>query len=162
MEEDPELSAKVNPNVALILDDCISQKEIKTCPYLRRVFTEGRHSKIGIYITTQYAKGIDTIARGNVDYAFIFFQIQILQKESIARDFLGFMPQVQAYEVIDKYCQHRQALVVDTSALSNDPNEVLYLCNAEEVDNFRLGCEEMWKSTESPITDCKQLIELPR
>ena len=161
MEEDPELAKKVNPFVALILDDCISQKEIKTCPFLRRVFTEGRHSKVAIFITTQYAKGIDTIARGNVDYAFIFFQIQLLQKESIARDFLGFMPQIQAFEVIDKFCQDRQALVVDTSALSNNPNEVLYLCNAKEVDNFRLGCEEMWKSTECPITDAKQFIELP-
>jgi hypothetical protein len=143
----PKNNKQVNPYVILVFDDVISDGEtMKRNPLIQGLFTEGRHLKTSVYFSTQYAKGVSTIARANCDFAFIFKQNQYTQMEAIAEDFLGMMEKRAAMYLIQKYAVGRQALVVDCASTSTDPNEILYVFTAEETpEKFKMGCKEFWK-----------------
>lgn len=58
-------------HVLLILDDCISDVDFKTCKAFKKVFTRGRHVNISLILTTQYMNSIPPVARSNCDYIFV-------------------------------------------------------------------------------------------
>ncbi len=146
---EPEYRKHWNPNLLLILDDVISGDDnIKYSRPLDKIFTLGRHLKIGIYISSQYAKGVNTVARGNIDLAVIYQQTQYLQKESITRDFLGnFSNPRIANEILDKFTSSERtgtehsAIAIDLSENSTDLSKILYQVHAEEDNGSKLGDE---------------------
>ena len=144
----PEERENINPNLAII-DDIISDSGFKYSEDLNAIFTEGRHNKISIWLTTQYAKAINTVGRGNTDYAIILAQFMERQQESLANDFLNFIHKDAAYELIDRFtCIERleemgadehQLLVVKLCENSKDLNNILFKLNADDPGKFTLG-----------------------
>jgi hypothetical protein len=142
----PQDHRQVNPYKAVVFDDVISDGEIlKRDMDIVSLFTEGRHLKLPTFFCTQYAKGVSTVMRGNVDLAFIFKQGQRLQKESIAEDFISMLDKREAMAIIDKYCQGFQCLVIDTASTSTAPEDVLFVFTAEDPGKFKLGCKQFWE-----------------
>jgi hypothetical protein len=143
----PKNKHQVNPYVIIVFDDVISDGEtMKRNRLIQGLFTEGRHLKTSVYFATQYAKGVSTISRANCDFAFIFKQVQHLQLEALAEDFLGMLPKRVGMHIINKFAEGRQTLVVDCSSNSTNPNEILYVFTAQETpEKFKMGCKEFWK-----------------
>ena len=79
----------------ILLDDVISDPNVlkKDQRHLVKLFTEGRHHKVFVLITTQYAKAITPTIRGNTDYVFIMKTIQGRQREALWEDFGDFLTQ---------------------------------------------------------------------
>lgn len=136
---------EINPWKCVVLDDVISDHHIKTCKILESLFTIGRHVLIAVYLASQYAKGVSTIMRGNIDYLVTFKQQQLIQLESIAQDFLGALKVKDSYNLLRKYAHGHQALVIDVANLSGDPNDVVYVYTAKDPGKFCLGCREFWE-----------------
>lgn len=150
LDENGELDAdrcEVNPWKCLVLDDVISEdKAVKYSKLLEQLFTKGRHYRIAIYLCSQYAKGVNTVMRGNVDYLITFRQKQLLQMESIAKDFLtDGMDIKQAYALLRKYAHGHQAVVIDVANIAGDPSETIFLWEAKDPGKFILGCREFWE-----------------
>ena len=55
----------------VLLDDVISDQRLKYDANLMELFVAGRHYKLFVLITTQYAKAITPTIRGNTDYCFM-------------------------------------------------------------------------------------------
>lgn len=148
---------KVNPNIIIILDDCINQDlHHSLAEHLKYVFFNGRHLKILFIITLQYARGIPPGFRENIDMCFLYRMHSIAQKEAICENFLGNYPKKTALKILSEcvWQDHetgvRQFLCVDTSG-NSDLGHELYVGQATEPPKFKIGCEEWWK-TDDPAS----------
>ena len=57
MKKNPEEGKKINPYVVIVLEDCLSQ-DLQHMELLKDIFFNGRHLKLMLLISLQYARGI--------------------------------------------------------------------------------------------------------
>ena len=91
---DPKLTDKQKEKIApffVLLDDVISDQRLRYDEKLCELFVAGRHYKLFVLITTQYAKAITPTLRGNTDYCFMMKCIQSRQREALWEDFADFL-----------------------------------------------------------------------
>ena len=70
---------------------------------LMELFVAGRHYRLFVMITTQYAKAITPTLRGNTDYCFMMKTIQQRQLEALWEDFGSFLTKDAFAAVINAY-----------------------------------------------------------
>lgn len=134
----------------VLLDDVISDQRLKYDQNLIELFVAGRHYRLFILITTQYAKAITPILRGNTDYCFIMKTIQQRQRESLWEDYGDFLTKDAFGQLIDAYTEDNEVLVIDTCPEHHvNPLEMLYWWKACDPGNFKMGSKDYWKSAES-------------
>lgn len=75
----------------ILLDDVISDPNIRYDPSITELFVAGRHYKLFVLITTQYAKAITPTLRSNADYVLMLHNKQESQREALWRDFADFV-----------------------------------------------------------------------
>lgn len=152
-----EEQRKVDPRMVIILDDVIAQ-DLHHDDVLKFCFFNGRHLKIALMITTQYAKGLPPGLRENTDLAVIFALHSIAQREAAAENFLGHWDKKESKRFIDRnvwvdyVTQQRQCVVVDNSGRSPIENS-LYICQPQEPEDeghWFLGAPEYWGSEIPP------------
>jgi hypothetical protein len=139
----------------VLLDDVISDQRLKYDANLMELFVAGRHYRIFTLITSQYAKAITPVIRGNTDYCFIMKTIQQRQREALWEDFADFLTKEAFYQIVDAYTEDNEVLVVNTCPEQKvDPLEMLFWWKATDPGEFRMGSKEFWESamtTDSPI-----------
>lgn len=139
----------------VLLDDVISDQRLKYDANLMELFVAGRHYRLFVLITTQYAKAITPTLRGNTDYCFIMKTIQQRQREALWEDFGDFLTKDAFAQVLDHYTEDNEVLVIDTCPEHTvDPLQMLYWWKACDPGAFKFGSKEFWKSAEiadSPI-----------
>ena len=132
----------------ILLDDVISDTSIKYDRNMMELFVAGRHYKLFVLITTQYAKAVTPCLRGNTDYVLIFKCMQGRQREALLEDFGDFMTKDGFYTILDAYTEDQEMLVIDTSENTNDPMTMLKWWRAEDPGEFKLGTKEYWKAAD--------------
>ena len=131
----------------ILLDDVISDQRLKYDPNLMELFVAGRHYRLFVLITTQYAKAITPTIRGNTDYVFIMKCIQQRQREALWEDFGDFLTKDAFSQILDAYTEDNETLVIDTCPEHTvDPLEMLYWWKAEDPGEFHMGSKEYWES----------------
>ena len=131
----------------VLLDDVISDQRLKYDANLMELFVAGRHYKLFVLITTQYAKAITPTLRGNTDYCFIMKTIQQRQREALWEDFGDFLTKDAFAQILDAYTEDNEVLVIDTCPEHTvDPLEMLYWWKACDPGEFKMGSEEYWQS----------------
>ena len=132
----------------ILLDDVISDQRLRYDANLMELFVAGRHYRLFVLITTQYAKAITPTLRGNTDYCFIMKTIQKGQREALWEDFGDFLTKDAFAQILDAYTEDNEVLVIDTCAEHTvDPLEMLYWWKAQDPGEFRIGSEEFWASS---------------
>jgi hypothetical protein len=132
----------------------ISDQRLKYDPNLMELFVAGRHYRLFVLITTQYAKAITPTIRGNTDYIFIMKTIQQRQREALWEDFGDFLTKDAFAQILDAYTEDNETLVIDTCPEHMvDPLEMLYWWKAEDPGEFHMGSKEYWESAmqDAPI-----------
>mgnify|MGYP001417075723 FL=1 len=138
----------------VLLDDVISDQRLKYDENLMELFVAGRHYRIFTLITTQYAKAITPVIRGNTDYCFIMKTIQQRQREALWEDFADFLTKEAFYQIIDAYTEDNEVLVVNTCPEQKvDPLEMLFWWKATDPGEFRVGSDEFWESAMATDND---------
>jgi hypothetical protein len=79
IQENATLPARdrINPNLLLILDDCITQREASHSRALEQIFVLGRHLCVSVIMTTQHAaaqNAVPPIIRVNTDFVWVAAQ----------------------------------------------------------------------------------------
>ena len=147
---DKNLSDKEKDKLApffVLLDDVISDQRLKYDENLMELFVAGRHYRLFVMITTQYAKAITPTLRGNTDFCLIFKTIQGRQREALWEDFGDFLTKDAFNRMVDAYCEENEILVVNTCPENHvDPMEMLRWWKAQEIKPFRMGSKEYWES----------------
>lgn len=126
----------------ILLDDVISDERLKYDENLRELFVAGRHYKLFVLITTQYAKGIAPLLRGNSDYIFIMKTLQGRQREALWEDYGDFLTKDAWNTIMDNYTEDNEVLVVDTSNNTSDANEMIKWYKAVDPGPYRMGSKE--------------------
>jgi hypothetical protein len=115
------------------------------------LFVAGRHYRLFVLITTQYAKAITPTLRGNTDYLFLFKTVQQRQKEALCEDYFGsFFTKDGFYHTLDTYTEDSEGLVVDTSPENHvTPDEMMRWWKAVDPGPFPMGSKEYWESAQN-------------
>ena len=131
----------------ILLDDVISDQRLKYDANLMELFVAGRHYRLFVLITTQYAKAITPTLRGNTDYCFIMKTIQQRQREALWEDFGDFLTKDAFAQILDAYTEDNEVLVIDTCPEHTvDPLSMLYWWKAQDPGEFKIGSTEYWQS----------------
>ena len=130
----------------IILDDVISDVKIRYSPEIAELFVAGRHYKLFVLITTQYAKAITPTLRSNADYVLMLNNKQEGQRECLWRDFCDFMTREGFFTMLDAYTEDNEILICDTSNPTAKPWEVLKWFKAADPGEFVLGSRDYWES----------------
>ena len=127
----------------ILLDDVISDQRLKYDANLMELFVAGRHYRLFVLITTQYAKAITPCLRGNTDYCFIMKTIQQRQREALWEDFGDFLTKDAFAQILDAYTEDNEVLVIDTCPEHTvDPLQMLYWWKAADPGKFKMGSKE--------------------
>ena len=133
----------------ILLDDVISDQRLKYDESLMELFVAGRHYRLFVLITTQYAKAITPTLRGNTDYCFMMKTIQQRQLEALWEDFGSFLTKDAFSQVLNAYTEDNEVLVINTCPETEvDPLSMLAWWKAEDPGPFHMGSEEYWRSAE--------------
>jgi hypothetical protein len=135
----------VNKRAFVILDDTISDPKVRSCKYVKSLYTEGRHSDTFVAITTQDAKGVTPTHRDNTDVSIIFQVESLRQRESLHDDLFSFATKDETYAVFNKYLNEDVCLVVLMDKTLKGWDKV-YFAKAKDPGQFVLGSKEMWES----------------
>ncbi len=132
----------------VLLDDVISDTKLKFDSNLMELFVSGRHYRLFVLITTQYAKAITPTLRGNTDYCFMMKCIQSRQREALWEDFGDFLTKDAFAQILDAYTEDNEVLIIDTCPEHTvNPLEMLYWWKAADPGPFKVGSKEYWESS---------------
>ena len=147
---DPNLTDEEKEKKApffILLDDVISDSRLKWDENLCELFVAGRHYKLFILITTQYAKAITPTLRGNTDYCFMMKCLQQRQLEALWEDFGSFLTKDAFAQIINAYTEDNEVLVVNTCPDTQvDPLSMMAWWKAVDPGEFKMGSEEYWRA----------------
>ena len=132
----------------ILLDDVISDQRLKYDESLMELFVAGRHYKIFTLLTTQYAKAVTPVLRGNTDYVFMMKCLQQRQLEALWEDFGSFLTKDAFGQIINAYTEDNEVLVVNTCPDTEvDPISMLSWWKAIDPGEFLMGSEEYWRQS---------------
>lgn len=136
----------------VLLDDVISDQRLKYDENLMELFVAGRHYKIMTLITTQYAKAITPVIRGNTDYAFLLKCMQQRQREALHEDFGDFLTKDGFNAILDEYTEDNEILVINTCPDHTvDPIDMMYWYKAIDPGKFCFGSKAFWQSAKTDL-----------
>lgn len=134
----------INPYMALILDDVVAEDKHHDSA-LNRVFYEGRHANISIFISTQHPKALPPGVRANADLAIIFPQWAEHDQEAIWKQYCTFFQDRRDFKLmLLRYTQGQQCVVAFLGDPSINPKQCLYWYKAIEPPPFLTCAEEYW------------------
>jgi hypothetical protein len=132
----------------ILLDDVISDSSIRYDDAMTELFVAGRHYKLFILITTQYAKAITPTLRANTDYCFIMKCVQFRQVEALWEDFASFVTKQAFAQIIDANTEDNEVLVMSTCPeIKVEPLAMMHWWKAVDPGVFRMGSEEYWRNS---------------
>jgi hypothetical protein len=135
-------STKKEP-LGLIFDDMISDSSSwRNNYYIKKIFLEGRHYKVGFFLLTQFVNCIGPFAKTNIDYIFILKQQNLKEKEKLYNEFGGGFPDKKTFILIlDKLTENRGCMVISNKTQSNKLEDIVFGYRAASVPPIFRCCE---------------------
>ena len=135
----------IDPRTFVILDDCLYDQTWTRDKMMRLLFMNGRHWKVMLIITMQYALGIPPNLRTNIDYVFILREPYATNRKRIWENYCSVFPTLESFcGVLDQTTENYECLVINNNAKSNKLNDQVFWYKAETRGNFKLGSPEFW------------------
>lgn len=139
LREHPE--EVINPNLFIVLDDCVTE-DLFHDPVLNYLFFNGRHIRVFLLMSTQYARRVPPSMRENIDLAIIFRAHNVNQRDAIVENFLGHFDKKAGIKCLEENVwrdgEDRQFLVVDNSGTSpiDEMVQAAHACDPDEIGKF--------------------------
>jgi len=139
-----------NPNFLLVIDDCASElkKWNSKSTFLKDILYNGRHNKITFIVSAQNDKEIEPGLRKN-SMVNIFTTSQAVNSnfENTTNSFSKYDKNIARLSIngLNNAKDNFKKLVYLQQPLNN---KQFYYTKANVYDNFRLGCESLWKLAE--------------
>jgi hypothetical protein len=130
----------------VLLDDVISDSSLRFDSNLMELFVAGRHYKLFVLITTQYAKSITPVLRGNTDFCFMMLTLQKMQRESLWEDYGDFLTKDAFAQIMAAYTEDNEVLVVNNCPEEAvTPISMLSWFKAIDPGHFNIGSAKFWE-----------------
>lgn len=136
----------IDPRTFVILDDCLYDNSWARDKLMRCLFLNGRHWKVMLVITMQFALGIPPALRTNIDYVFILRDPYISNRRRIYENYAGMFPTFEAFcQIMDQCTENYECLVINNNTKSNKLQDQIFWYKADSHGDFRLGSREFWE-----------------
>ena len=146
----------IDPRALYILDDCIYDSSWTKSKIMRSLFMNGRHYKVMLIITMQYALGIPPNLRTNIDYIFILRESIYQNRKRIYDSYAGMFRTFDMFcRVMDQCTEDYHCLEINNNAKSNRMDDQVFWYKAIAHESFRVGHPSFWEydSIHNPDTD---------
>jgi hypothetical protein len=144
----------IDPRTIAVLDDCMYNDSWTRDKMMRLLFMNGRHWKIMLVITMQYALGIPPALRTNIDFVFILREPYIANRKRIYENYAGMFPTFESFcQVMDQCTENYECLVINNNSKSNKLQEQVFWYKADGHNDFRLGSKEFWELSKDLQSD---------
>jgi len=140
-----------NPWAMLILDDCMADPSIFKSEIQRKIFKNGRHFKMLYLVAMQYALDIPPDIRSAVDGVFLFRETNEATLKKLWLNYASIVPTFDLFtQLMRQVTGDYTAMFINNAVQTNEWEECVFFIKAKNVDeNFKFGCEEMWKFHEA-------------
>lgn len=136
----------IDPRCFCILDDCLYDSTWTRDNLIRLMFMNGRHWKIMLIITLQYALGIPPVLRSNIDYVFLLREPSYQNRKRIWENYASMFPTLESFcSVFDQTTQNFECMVIFNNAKTNKIQDQVFWYKAEQRPDFKLGNKEFWE-----------------
>ena len=133
-------------DVFLVLDDLMFDNSFLKDKMMRSIFMNGRHWKIFLVLTAQFAGDIPPAIRSNIDYVFILRENIIQNRERLYKNFFGIFPTFDSFcQTLDSCTENFECMVLDNTSRSNKIEDCLFWYKARMGHKFRMGSPDYWK-----------------
>lgn len=139
---------KKQRSLALVLDDCMYQRNVLRSNAQRNLHFNGRHLHLTFINAVQYLMDIEPSMRANVDYVFAMRETIHSNKMKLWKFFFGVFPSYQDFSrTMDACTKDYSAIVLDcTQAGASSIEEQIFWYKADvNVRPFRIGKQIFWK-----------------
>ena len=151
IDKQKELAAQPGgaPKVFCVLDDCLFEPGILKRKEVRSLFMNGRHHRVLLCVSAQFAGDIPTYARANVDVLFLCRETVISNRKRLWEQFFGMLTWPQFQKLMDATTEDYEVLVIDNTVQSNDPEKAIFWYKAcPTLPPFKVGCKAFWRFAE--------------
>lgn len=132
-------------DVFVVLDDVVYDNKIFKSKVMKQLFFNGRHWKIFLIITTQFATSLPVEYRANCDYVIAFREPIFVNREKLHKYYFGIFPKMRAFELVFQKCTNDyEVLVSDNTVQSNKIEDCVYWYKAALHPPFRVGHAMFW------------------
>lgn len=153
----------VDSRAMIILDDCLyNAKNWIYDENISWIFMNGRHAKITLILTMQYALGITPNLRTNVDYVFICREPRLNIQKKLYEHYCGIFPSFEMFrQVLDQCTKDYGCMVIDNNSISDRIEDQVFIYKAPiHSEEFRLCYDRFWINNEVASED-EELPENP-
>ena len=141
----------VDPRNVLILDDCLADDTWKKDPNIKWLFYNGRHVKITVILTMQFALGLPPQLRSNFQWVFLCRDNRITEQKKMYENFGSVFPSFEMFrQVHDKCTENYGCLVIDLTSTSTRLSDSVFWYKVDinskpDWSDFKLCDEKYWR-----------------
>lgn len=133
-----------DPNIFVIIDDCLSDKTVSKDESIQEIFYNGRHYKIFFILAMQQPMGIPPGLRGNIDYTILFYPNNMSDKEKIYKYYTTCFPNKTAfYNSLESLGEH-ECLILDNNTKSRKLEDRVFHYKAKLHSDFKMCLPQLW------------------
>ena len=134
-------------DVFVLLDDMMYDPGFLRQSLMRSIFLNGRHYRITLMVTTQYAIDVPCALRGNVDYVFLMRENNLQTIQKLFKNFGGMFPNHNIFNQALRACTEGfGSLVIDNTKEAVGKFRVDM---DEEKKKFRMFSPSVWRFAEN-------------
>lgn len=151
------------PYLCILLDDCMFAKPLSTM-FMRNLFMNGRHWKILLIITSQYLVDVPKALRGQIDYALLFKNNNIQERDQLLEIFGGVFPKdrgITFNQIMNQCTQNFGCMIVDNTTTSSALEDCVFYMQPKRRENFQIGSSAMWNYHNRRYDQAKALLGPP-
>ena len=133
-------------HIAVLLDDCMSDKKNLKHNEVRDVFMNGRHEDVFFVNLQQYLMDMGPELRAQIDYVFVMRDSSHDSRVKLWRNFFGMFGDYQDFaDLLDSCTENYECLVLNTRVQSNKFQDCIFWYKARlPAPEFRIGAPAMW------------------
>lgn len=138
----------VDPRAFCIMDDCLYDNKWTKDVEIRKIFLNGRHSRLTFMLSLQYPLGIGPLMRAQIDYTFILMEPNIGNRKRIYENYASAIPNFPLFcKVMDKLTIDYGCMVIDNTRppTINPWDSVSWYRANLTTPSFRMCDERLWK-----------------
>lgn len=139
-------TSNIDPRGFLILDDCMYDNKWTKDVNMRFLFLNGRHAKVLMLLSLQYALGMPPTMRSNIDFTFILRENSMVNRKKIFDNYAGMFNSFDLFcTVMDQCTNNFECLVVNNRTTSNKLEDQVFWYKAPlNAQPFKLCSPQYW------------------
>lgn len=151
IQKDPEFEERLAEDenfhrIMVVLDDVLNGDTLRYSKPTGTIFTDGRHYKACLVLSTQYPKAINPTMRDNIDLSFMFAQSTTDSLDHLHRMCGGHTTTPLFYAMLDKYTDDHMALVYYNGDKCEKrlKKKYFWIKADKTTPDFRIGTPAFW------------------